>query len=141
VSGATPSIAGFSDLRPIGRGGFSVVYEAVQDDLGRKVAVKVLNLDLSTEDAKRRFERECRAIGALSGVPGIVGVHQGAVTDDGRMAIVMELMAAGTLDDRVRNQGHLPPSRPARWLSTLPPPSERPMKPASRTATSSRETS
>ncbi|MCU1498155.1 MAG: hypothetical protein JWM47_2108 [Acidimicrobiales bacterium] len=105
TAASVPSIPGFEDLRPLGRGGFSVVYQATQVGLGRQVAVKVLNLDVSDEGAQRRFDRECRAVGALSGIRGIVGVHQSAFATDGRMAIVMELMAGGTLDERVRARG------------------------------------
>lgn len=101
-----PSIDGFADFERIGVGGFSVVYRAIQLDLGRPVAVKVLDVDGSDVAARRRFERECRAIGALSGVPGIVAIHQSALTDQGRLAIVMELMA-GSLESRVHAEGPL----------------------------------
>lgn len=107
MSGATPRVAGFDDLKVIGRGGFSTVYSAVQADLGRRVAIKVLNFDVAEGAAQRRFERECRVVGILSGVPGVVAVHQSAFTDDGRPCIVMQLMEGGTLQSHVRAEGPL----------------------------------
>ncbi len=104
---AVPVVAGFDDLTLIGRGGYSVVYSANQTDLGRKVAIKVLNLDVAEESLRRRFQRECSVLGALSGVRGIVGVHQSAFTDDGRPCIVMEYMSQGSLEGYVARSGPL----------------------------------
>jgi serine/threonine protein kinase len=109
VANGTPSIQGFSDLRLLGRGGFSVVYEATQSNLGRRVAIKVLSLDLSDPAAQLRFDRECRAVGVLSGISGIVGVHQSAFADDGRPCIVMELMERGSLEKSIAESGPLSP--------------------------------
>lgn len=100
-----PEVPGYSDLQVAGRGGYSVVYRATQDDLGRPVAIKVLNVDLAEEGARRRFQRECTAIGLLSGVKGIVSVHQSVFTADGRPCIVMQHMDGGTLDQYVRRTG------------------------------------
>lgn len=105
MSGGTPRVAGFGDLEVIGRGGFSTVYSALQVDLGRRVAIKVLNFDVAEGAAQRRFERECKVVGILSGVPGVVAVHQSAFTDDGRPCIVMALMEGGTLQSHVRAEG------------------------------------
>ncbi|MCI0705253.1 MAG: protein kinase [Planctomycetia bacterium] len=56
----------FRILRRIGEGGMGVVYEAVQDPLGRHVALKVLSAGTIT-DSKRldRFRREARAAATL----------------------------------------------------------------------------
>ncbi len=107
MAGPVPSIDGFDGLAVLGRGGFSTVYSATQVDLGRQVAVKVLNIDVAEGAAQRRFERECRIVGILSGVPGIVSVHQSAFTQDGRPCIVMELMQGGSLEGFVKKNGPL----------------------------------
>ena len=76
-------IADVTDAVEIGSGGFGVVYRAVEADLGRTVAVKVLNANLD-EAARFRFERERRAMGTLSGHPNIVTVFRGGHTSTDR---------------------------------------------------------
>jgi serine/threonine protein kinase len=54
-------------VSPLGAGGMREVYRAHDSRLGRDVAIKVLPEDLSSNpDLKARFEREARAISALS---------------------------------------------------------------------------
>ncbi len=52
-----------------------------------------------------RFERECHAMGAVSGHPNIVGVHEGGFTPDGRAYLVMEFYPGGSLLDRLKRDG------------------------------------
>ena len=72
----------FRILREIGRGGMGVVYEAEQESLSRRVAVKVLpKQSLLDERHLRRFQREARTAARLHHtniVPILaVGVHDG----------------------------------------------------------------
>jgi serine/threonine protein kinase/WD40 repeat protein len=71
-------------LREIGRGGMGVVYEAVQESLGRHVALKVLPLhSLISPTHRERFEREARAAARLHhsnivpvfGIGACEGIH------------------------------------------------------------------
>ncbi|MBL8775994.1 MAG: protein kinase [Acidimicrobiales bacterium] len=101
-------VEGYEDLRQIGRGGFATVYRARQRAFDRVVALKVLDLPDPGPDARERFERECRAIGALSWHPNIVVVHDSGVTADGRLYLAMEFLEAGSLADRVRASGLMP---------------------------------
>src|SRR5262249_4136535 len=69
-------------LREIGRGGMGIVYEAVQESLGRHVALKVLPFHRLTSPTQReRFAREARAAARLhhSNVVPVFGIgeHEG----------------------------------------------------------------
>lgn len=98
-------VDGVIDARQIGSGAFGRVYRARQESLDRTVAVKVLaNVDLD-EEARQRFDREGRAVGALSGHPNIVAVHQQGVTDGGNPYLMMEFCTGGSCGDRVRSDG------------------------------------
>ncbi|WP_131765918.1 serine/threonine-protein kinase [Candidatus Protofrankia californiensis] len=100
-------IDGYGPLEPIGHGGFSTVYLARQEIFDRQVAVKVMNADLRDPDAKRRFLRECRAAGRLTGHPNIISVFDAGTTRDGHPYIAMEYIAGGSLADRMADTGRL----------------------------------
>ncbi len=102
-----PLIEGYGALREIGRGGFSTVYEALQFEFERWVAVKVLDEPITDDTAVADFERECRAMGGLSGHPNIVTVFSSAFTDDRRPCIVLELFPHGNYLQILQRTGPL----------------------------------
>ena len=93
MNGVTPLAPGdvFGDFRiesVAGRGGMGVVYRAVQLDLGRPVALKLIASDRAADPAFReRFQRESR-LAALIDHPNVVPVH-GAGEEDGQLYLVM----------------------------------------------------
>jgi serine/threonine protein kinase len=105
-------IPGLSDPVRIGSGGFAVVYRAHQPAFKRPVAVKVITAEVD-DRARRRFERECEALGALSEHPGIVTVHDAGFTREGRPYLVMSYLAGGSLAERLARTG------PLGWEETL----------------------
>ncbi len=67
------SVGGYRIVRPIGRGGMGIVYEAEQSQPRRRVAVKVLRRVLLDSSTSRRFELEAELLGRLQH-PGIAQV-------------------------------------------------------------------
>lgn len=102
-----PTIAGYQDLVEIGRGGYAVVYRAEQVALQRTVAIKVVSGSDVDATRVRRFERECAAIGSLSGHPHVVSVFDAGTTDAGMPYLSMEHLPRGSLGDRLRDGGSL----------------------------------
>jgi serine/threonine-protein kinase len=91
----------------LGSGGMSTVYLAVDETLGRNVAIKVLHREISDQpDQIERFRREARAVAQLSH-PNLVGVID-AGEDGGYPYIVFEYVAGETLKDRIAEVGRLP---------------------------------
>jgi serine/threonine-protein kinase len=91
-------------VRHIARGGMASVWEAEDELLGRRVAVKVLAEHLAEDaSARERFQREARAAGRVSDHPNVVTIYDVSEgVDGGRPFIVMELMTGGTVAHRLR---------------------------------------
>jgi serine/threonine protein kinase len=89
-------IPGYRILRELGRGGMAVVYLAIQESLGREVALKLLSAQLAAEPAAaERFLREGRIAAKLSH-RNIVSVYDVGVYQ-GQPYLTMEYMPAGTV--------------------------------------------
>ncbi len=109
-------------LREIGRGGMGVVYEAEQESLGRRVALKVLSAS-SLLDPKQvsRFEREAKAAAKLhhTNIVPVFGVGR----QDGHYYFVMQFISGlgldVVLDDLRRLRGGKPEARPAAEMSRI----------------------
>jgi eukaryotic-like serine/threonine-protein kinase len=93
-------------VRELGHGGMGAVYEAEHLESGRRVALKVLSHKLDSPDARKRFLREGRLAASINH-PNSVYVY-GTEEIDGTPAIAMELIAGGTLQERVQKAGPLP---------------------------------
>ena len=87
-------------LGPIGAGGMGEVYRARDTRLDRRVAVKVLPARLSDDsDALARFQREAKAVAALSH-PSILAIFDIGTSDDISYAVT-ELLEGETLGARL----------------------------------------
>jgi eukaryotic-like serine/threonine-protein kinase len=84
----------------IGAGGMGVVYRAVDTNLNRPVAVKVLSDAIADPAARRRFQREAQTASSLNH-PHIVTVLD-AGEFEGRQYLVTEFIDGGTLRDWLR---------------------------------------
>jgi serine/threonine-protein kinase len=97
-------------LGHIARGGMADVYEARDSLLGRRVAVKVLHSQFSSDEAfVKRFRREAQAAANLSH-PNIVGIYDWG-QEGSTYFIVMELVEGKSLRDVLRDEGPLLPRR------------------------------
>lgn len=102
--------------RRLGRGGMGTVYQGVDTELSRRVAVKLLRPELMTgEQAMARFRHEAKAAASFSH-PNVVTVHDFGIADDGRAYLVMELLEGLTLRDALARDGPLAPRRALRLL-------------------------
>jgi serine/threonine-protein kinase len=127
-------------VRHVANGGMASVWEAHDELLDRAVAVKVLASHLSEDDrARRRFQREARAVAGLSSHPHVVTIYD-VGEHDGRSFIVMELLAGGSVADRLKAGEEIPVALALRWLGRPPRRSTPRTRRASSTATSSRPT-
>jgi eukaryotic-like serine/threonine-protein kinase len=89
-------------LEPLGRGAMSAVWEAEDLELARRVAVKTL----APSADRQRFEREARAVAALSHA-NIVALYDYGESE-GRPFMVLECLQGGSLEDRLANGEPLP---------------------------------
>ena len=91
---------------PLGAGGMGEVYKARDVKLDRDVAIKVLPAHMAADEtARARFEREAKAIAALSH-PNILAIHDFGL-HDGVAYAVTELLQGETLRERLAG-GMLP---------------------------------
>ncbi|MEW6730254.1 MAG: protein kinase [Acidobacteriota bacterium] len=89
------------------RGSMGSIYCALQQDLQRRVAIKVLNPQLLASNiARERFRREAVAIASLKH-PNIVTVYDFGANPYGLFYIVMELLEGHTLADRLEGEKRL----------------------------------
>jgi serine/threonine protein kinase len=84
----------------LGRGGMGVVYRAVDRELQRDVAIKVVASARIDGDSAARLLREARALARLEH-PGIVPVHDVGTVTDGRVFYAMKLVRGERLDRRL----------------------------------------
>ena len=88
----------------IGVGGMGEVYRAVDANLGRAVAIKVLP-DAMAHDAERmaRFEREAKTLASLNhpNIAQVFGLEKSGPAGAQTQALVMELVEGPTLADRI----------------------------------------
>ena len=94
-------------LAPLGAGGMGEVYRAQDSRLRREVAIKVLPKELAEDrSALRRFEREAKALAALSH-PNIMAIHD-VGREPGFSFVVTELLEGETLHERLRGAARTP---------------------------------
>ena len=95
-------LKGFEPISRLGSGGFGEVWLARQVNIDRQVAIKIGHAPIDDKTVQLRFERECIALGRLSGHPNIIDVFTAGQLDDGRPYLVLEFVNGGTLWQRLQ---------------------------------------
>ena len=109
MASETIHIPGHSIIAELGHGGMATVYLAADENLSRKVALKVMDPHLGEKDPSfvQRFKREAQTAASLTH-PHIVPVHQFGETEDGRYWLTMAYLDGGSLTDRLQ-EGRITP--------------------------------
>ena len=111
-------VAGYRIEEQVGAGGMAAVYRAVDERLGRVVALKVLAPALASDEAFRhRFIRESRAAAAVDD-PHIIPVHE-AGEAGGVLFIAMRYVPGRDVRALLHREGPLPPPRSAAIISPV----------------------
>jgi len=111
--GATTSptrVGRFQVSKLLGAGGMGVVYAAHDPQLGRTVAIKLLQPMAAGERARERLQREAQAMARLQH-PNVVGVFETGIHGD-QVFVAMEYVEGGTLGDWLR-------VRPRPWTEVV----------------------
>jgi serine/threonine-protein kinase PpkA len=110
-------IPGYTIERQIGQGGMAMVYYAIQESLGRPVALKVMNpLFADSAEFSQRFVNEGRMLAAARH-SHIVTIYDIGISDTGLHYISMEYVDGGDLQQRIRHG--LPPETALEYVITL----------------------
>jgi len=101
----------------LGAGASGTVYRAVDEVLGREVALKILNPGQVDPDAIARFRAEATTLATLNH-PGIATIYE-LLESDGHLAMAMQCVRGETLDDLCDRIGALPPERAAHVIERV----------------------
>ena len=104
-------------LRFLGEGGMGEVYEAEDDENGRRVALKTVRRMSPGRLGRARFLQEGRLAASISH-PNVVYVF-GTEEIDGIPVIATEIATGGTFKDRVMTGGRLTPALAIDWILQL----------------------
>ncbi len=103
-------------VRELGKGAMGVVYEGLDPNIGRRVAIKtarrdVLESSAHADEMMERFLREARAAGALNH-PNIITIYD-AAEESGIAYIAMEFLEGGDLRNVIDERRHMAPEAAA----------------------------
>jgi len=111
VATGAPDLSGtrYRLLEHVARGGMGAVYLAEDTALGRRVALKILDLPDPSGELAQRLLREARILARLEH-PSIVPIHDVGTLADRRVFYTMKFVQGGRLDQYLERAGSLPDS-------------------------------
>jgi len=105
-------------LRKLGSGGMAAVYLAEDEDLGRRVAIKILDSRYADDDLfLERFRREAKSAAGLSH-PNIVSIYDRGESD-GHAYIAMEVIEGRSLKELIKTRGPLPVAKAIEYTQQI----------------------
>ena len=109
-------------VRELGKGAMGVVYEGLDPNIGRKVAIKTARRDFLEASGRagemlERFLREARAAGALNH-PNIVTIYDADEEND-IAYIAMEFVEGGDLEDLIEKQRRFTPEEVIKMVAPI----------------------
>jgi tRNA A-37 threonylcarbamoyl transferase component Bud32 len=97
-------VGSFRVVRKLGEGGMGEVFEAVQEEIEKRAAIKVLHAELSqNEEVATRFLNEAKAVNIIQH-PGIVSVYDYGRLPTGAAFIIMEFLEGESLARRMQQR-------------------------------------
>ncbi|WP_145311773.1 serine/threonine protein kinase [Gimesia fumaroli] len=102
----------------LGEGGMGVVYRGHHAMLRRPTAIKLLDIEKTTDEAVARFEREVQLTSQLNH-PNTIAIYDYGRTPEGVFYYAMELLEGINLDDLVKQFGPLPEKRVIHLLKQI----------------------
>ncbi len=106
----------------LGKGGMGAVYRAVQEPLGRAVALKLIRTSQAGSGdesmLRRRFMREAQAVAALAH-PSIVSLYDYGEEEGGLVYMVMEMVEGPSLKEVLKKEGRLTTIRMVKILDQI----------------------
>lgn len=103
--------------RLLARGGMAEVFLAEQKSLGRKVAVKVMDLRSGDMEFSTRFLQEAKLLASLHH-NNIITIYDFGTLDSGRLYLTMEYLPGGDLEQRIK-KGTVPEAEAIRIVKEL----------------------
>ncbi|HMU40347.1 MAG TPA: serine/threonine-protein kinase, partial [Pseudomonadota bacterium] len=99
------TIGPYHIVREVGKGGMGAVFEAVNPQIERRVAIKVLHPEYAVnQQVVQRFFNEARAVNIVNH-PSVVQISEFGQQPDGTAYIVMEFLDGESLGSRMKRMG------------------------------------
>ena len=112
-------ISGFKIDKAIGHGNMGIIYRAIQINLNRPVALKILFKSIAEDkDFVRCFFREAQAAAAFTH-QNIVQAFDVGQTDDGIYFFAMELIQGGDISQQLDRRGTYPPLEALKYIVNI----------------------
>ena len=104
--------------RMLGHGGMAMVFEAIDTELDRVVALKILRTSHSDHSSRERFIREARALAGVKN-PNVISIYGVQSNEVRQPLIAMEMADGGSLQETLRVQQNVEPKLAATWIAMV----------------------